>query len=80
MLLRQLDLELEMSRRTLSSRSNSLQLTQTLEQHGINSMLDVRQSEQLVYTAATELPDPERQIVQQENAIRILLGNNPGED
>jgi multidrug efflux system outer membrane protein len=77
--LRQLDLELEISRRTLSSRTDSLQLTQTLEQHGINSLLDVRQSEQLVYTAATEVPDLERQIAQQENAINILLGNNPGD-
>jgi outer membrane protein, multidrug efflux system len=77
--LRQLDLELEISRRTLSSRRHSLQLTQTLEQHGINSMLDVRQSEQLVYTAATEIPDFEREIAQQENAISILLGNNPSD-
>ena len=77
--LRQLDLELEISRRTLNSRQNSLQLTQTLEQHGINSMLDVRQSEQLVYTAATEVPDLERQISQEENAVSILLGRNPGD-
>jgi len=39
----------------------------------------VRQSEQLVYTAATEVPDLERQIGQLENAISILLGNNPGD-
>ncbi len=77
--LRQLDLELEIAKRTLDSRKQSLQLTQTLEQHGINSQLDVRQSEQLVYTAATEVPDLERQIAQQENAISILLGKNPGE-
>jgi outer membrane protein, multidrug efflux system len=77
--LRQLDLELEISRRTLSSRQGSLQLTQTLEQHGINSLLDVRQSEQLVYTAAAEVPDLERQIEQDENAISILLGKNPGD-
>src|SRR5580658_4794444 len=77
--LRQLDLELEISRRTLNSRNNSLRLTQTLEQHGINSMLDVRQSEQLVYTAATEIPDFERRIALEENAISILLGNNPGD-
>jgi len=77
--LRQLDLELEISQRTLNSRRDSLQLTQTLEQHGINSLLDVRQSEQLVYTAATEVPDFERQIAQQENAISILLGKNPGD-
>jgi len=77
--LRALDLELEISRRTLSSRQDSLELTKTLEQHGINSLLDVRQSEQLVYTAAGEVPDFERQIQQQENAISILLGNNPGD-
>lgn len=76
--LRQLDLELEISKNTLASRQDSLDLTKTLEQHGINSLLDVRQSEQLVYTAATEIPDLERQIAQQENAINILLGNNPG--
>jgi len=77
--LRQLDLELEISRRTLGSRQDSLDLTKTLEQHGINSLLDVRQSEQLVYTAAAEVPDLERQIAQQENAISILLGNDPGD-
>lgn len=77
--LRELDLELEISQRTLASRRESLQLTETLEQHGINSLLDVRQSEQLVYTAATEVPDLERQIAQQENTISILLGRNPGD-
>lgn len=77
--LRELDLELEISKQTFSSRSDSLQLTQTLEQHGIDSLLDVRQSEQLVYTAAEEIPDFERQIALEENAISILLGNNPGD-
>ena len=77
--LRQLDLQLEISKRTLGSRSESLKLTQTLEQHGLSSLLDVRQSEQLVYTAAEEVPDFERQIAQQENAISILLGKNPGD-
>ena len=77
--LRQLDLELEISKRTLNTRRDSLQLNKTLEQHGINSLLDVRQSEQLVYTAATEVPDFERQIAQQENAISVFLGNNPGD-
>ncbi len=77
--LRELDLELEISRRTYAHRKESLDLTSTLEQHGISSLLDVRQSEQLVYTAATEIPDLERQIAQQENAISILLGRNPGD-
>jgi multidrug efflux system outer membrane protein len=77
--LRQLDLQLEISKRTYDHREQSLQLTQQLEQAGINNLLDVRQSEQLVYTAATEIPDLERQIAQEENAISILLGNNPGD-
>jgi len=41
-------------------------------------MLDVRQAEQLVFTAAGTIPDLERRIEQQENFISTLLGNNPG--
>ena len=49
--LRELDLELDISQKALASRKESLELTKTLEEHGINSILDVRQAEQLVYTA-----------------------------
>jgi multidrug efflux system outer membrane protein len=76
--LRELDLQLEISRRTLASRQNSLQLTQVLAKGGRTSMLDVRQAEQLVFTAAETIPDLERRIEQQENFISTLLGNNPG--
>src|SRR5260370_11561171 len=41
-------------------------------------MLDVRQAEQLVFTAAETIPDLERHIEQQENFLSTLLGNNPG--
>jgi multidrug efflux system outer membrane protein len=75
--LRALDLELEISRRTLTSRQESLRLTHSLADHGATSMLDVRQSEQLVFTAAAEIPALEQQIEQQENLISILLGKNP---
>jgi len=40
-------------------------------------MLDVRQAEQLVYTADEQIPNLERRIEQQENFISILLGKNP---
>jgi multidrug efflux system outer membrane protein len=76
--LRSLDLQLEISRRTLASRQDSLQLTQKLANGGATSMLDVRQAEQLVSTAAETIPDLERQIEQQENFLSTLLGNNPG--
>jgi len=77
--LRELDLELEISRQTLASRKDSLRLTQILADGGATSMLDVRQAEQLVFTAAASIPDLERQIEQQENFISSLLGRNPQE-
>ena len=76
--LRELDLELEIARRTLASRQDSLRITQMLANGGATSMLDVRQAEQLVFTAAETIPDLERRIEQQENFISTLLGNNPG--
>lgn len=77
--LREFDLELEIARRTLASRQESLKLTQTLADGGATSILDVRQAQQLVETAAQAIPDLERQIQQQENLLSILLGQNPGE-
>jgi outer membrane protein, multidrug efflux system len=76
--LRALDLQLEISRRTLASRQESLQLTQTLADGGAGTMLDVRQAEQLVDVAAETIPNLERQIQQEENFISTLLGKNPG--
>ncbi len=76
--LRELDLELEISKQTLASRRDSLKLTQLLADHGATSLLDVRQAEQLVYTAGEQVPDLERRIQQQENLISTLLGQNPG--
>jgi outer membrane protein, multidrug efflux system len=75
--LRALDLELEISKRTLASRRESLRLTTILADRGSTSMLDVRQAEQLVFTAAAEIPSLEQQIEQEENLISILLGKNP---
>jgi multidrug efflux system outer membrane protein len=76
--LRAYDLQLEISRQTLASRQESLQLTQTLSSGGAGTELDVRQAEQLVAVAAESIPDFERRIEQQENLISTLLGNNPG--
>lgn len=76
--LRALDLQLEISRRTLASRQESLQLTRTLSDGGAATMLDVRQAEQLVATAAESIPSLERQIQQEENFLSTLLGRNPG--
>ena len=76
--LRAYDLQLEISQHTLASRRESLQLTRTLADGGAGTMLDVRQAEQLVATAAESIPNLERQIQQEENFLSTLLGRNPG--
>jgi multidrug efflux system outer membrane protein len=76
--LRTLDLQLEVSRRTLASRQDSLRLIRTLVDGGAAPLSDQRQAEQLVETAAAAVPNLERQVQQQENAINALLGRNPG--
>jgi multidrug efflux system outer membrane protein len=75
--LRELDLELEIAKRTLASRQQSLQLTETLEHGGAAGLLDVRQAEQLVETAAAAIPETERLIAIQEDLISTLIGENP---
>jgi multidrug efflux system outer membrane protein len=74
----ELDLQLEISKRTLTSRQESLQLTQVQERQGAVSLLDVRQAEQLVYNAAQTIVDLERRAEQEENFISMLLARNPG--
>ena len=75
--LRELDLEMEISRRTLSTRADFLRLTKAREQGGVATMLDVRQAEQLYFTAAATIADLERSTEQQENLISILVGKYP---
>jgi multidrug efflux system outer membrane protein len=77
--LRALDLELEISKRTLNSRQESLRLTRILADGGSTTLLDVRQAEQLIFTASAEIPVLEQQREQQENLLSILLGQNPGD-
>jgi multidrug efflux system outer membrane protein len=76
--LRALDLELDISQRTLASRRESLLLAQAREEGGVSSLLDVRQAEQLVFGATGEIATLQRQVAQQENFISLLLGANPG--
>jgi multidrug efflux system outer membrane protein len=76
--LRTLDAELEITRQTLAARKQSLALTQTLEEGGDTSLADVRQAEQLYYTAQAAIPNLEGQIEQQENSLALLLGRDPG--
>src|SRR5437868_3131859 len=75
----ELDMELEIAKRTLATRQESLRLIQVRQQGGVSTMLDVRQAEQLVYSASQTIPDTERLIEQTENQISLLMGKNPGD-
>ena len=75
--LRELDYELEISERTLKNRQDFLQLTQQREAGGIGTLLDLRQAEQLVDTAAASIPTTRQQVEQMENQIALILGENP---
>ena len=76
--LRTLDRQLEITKRTLKVREDSVRLTETLERGGSAPLSDLRQAEQLLYTASSQVPQIEQQIQQQENALQLLLGANPG--
>ncbi len=76
--LRELDYELEISKRTLQTRQDSLKLTQSRQRGGVSTLLDLREAEQLVDTAAETIPGIEQQTEQTENRITLLLGENPG--
>ncbi len=76
--LRTLDAELAITRQTVAARQQSLHLTEVLERGGSGTLEDVRQAQESLYQAEAQIPDLERQISQEENAISILLGRNPG--
>jgi multidrug efflux system outer membrane protein len=74
----ELDLELEIGHASYNSRTNSLFLTESREEGGVSSMADVYQAKVLVATAEASIANTSRLIEQTENALNILLGNNPG--
>ena len=76
--LRELDYQLEISQKTLGTRQDSLSLIQTRQGGGVATLLDLRQGEQLVYTASETIPQLQQQIEQTENQISLLLARNPG--
>ncbi len=77
--LRALDLELEIANRTRDLATESLRLTEARRTRGVASGVDVRQSEQLLYTATGQIANLEREIAQTENALSLLLGQMPGD-
>ena len=73
----ELDLQLQITRDTVNTQIDSVKLNQLRLDHGVATKLDVLQAQQTLDTANAQIPDLERQIAQEENAISILLGNYP---
>jgi len=72
-----LELQLDIAKRTTESFTQTLSLfTQRLE-GGVSSALDTSRAEAALATSASSIPELERQIAIQENAISVLLGDNP---
>ena len=73
----QLDLQLQITRETVNTQTDSVKLTQLRLDRGVATKLDVLQAQQVLDTANAQIPDLERAIAQEENAISILLGDYP---
>jgi multidrug efflux system outer membrane protein len=73
----QLDLQLGITKETVDTQIDSVKLTNFRMEHGVATKLDVLQAQQVLDSANATIPDLERQIAQEENAISILLGNYP---
>jgi efflux transporter, outer membrane factor (OMF) lipoprotein, NodT family len=75
----ELELELDISRRTRDVAEESLRIVKLRRDRGAASSLDVHQAEQLLYTATAQIEAIERSLAQTENALSLLLGSPPTE-
>jgi NodT family efflux transporter outer membrane factor (OMF) lipoprotein len=75
--LRGLDAQLALARQTLQSRERSLALARRQFEVGYSSRLELSQAEAEYRSTAAVVPQLERSITQQENALNLLLGASP---
>ena len=78
MLLRDLDAQMEIARRTQRTRADSLAIIQARFNQGTVPKLDVNQAEIELAVADAAIAVAERAVTQTENALAVLLGRNPG--
>lgn len=74
----ELDLELDIARKTLQTRKDNLELFTKRLQGGTASALETSRAEADYQQTAANIPDIERQIADEENKLSELLGRNPG--
>ena len=78
LLLRQLDLQLEISRRTVATNDDTVRFYEARLKGGVSNRLEVDQAVGNRARTATVIPQLERQISVTENALCLLLGRLPG--
>lgn len=77
-ILRELDLELEIGRRTLKINDETVEFYRRRLVGGVSNRLELDQAVANRSRTASTIPELERQIAIQENQINLLLGRNPG--
>ena len=76
--LRDLDRQLAIAQSTVASRGQSLQVFEQRYAGGTVSEMELAQNQSEYESAVATVPQLEIQIAQQENALSVLLGRNPG--
>ena len=75
--LRQLDMQVEIAKRTLKAWEESVKIARARLRQGVISRLDADQFESERANAAARTAELERLMVQKENELSVLLGRNP---
>lgn len=73
-----LDAQLALARATLASRERSFALARHQFEVGYSSRLEMSQAEAELHATAGVVPQLERAIAQQEQALNLLVGSSPG--
>lgn len=76
--LRSLDQQLEIARATAASRASSVKVFKLRFEGGQISQVELAQSQSEYEASLADIPAIEAQIGQQEDALSVLLGRNPG--
>lgn len=73
----QYERNLEIARQTYALRSQSAALVDSMFRYGMSSGVDLEQARSLMYTAAADIAQYERALVQTRLALNVLLGEPP---
>ncbi|SPX53139.1 NodT family RND efflux system outer membrane lipoprotein [Klebsiella pneumoniae] len=73
-----LDEQLRVTQQTLTSREDAWHLAKRQFETGYTSRLELMQADSELRSTRAQIPPLQHQIAQQENALSVLLGDNPG--